>query len=817
MKPSVKRLILSGALPLDPKLVPNLNLLVDSSVTGLVQQDGAIQFTAGDKAYLTSTSADFNLGTGDFAWNIWIYRDATGAKVFFTRYQDSNNYWQFGVNSSNVAYFIAVIGGSTLINVLGTTALSGTSTWYNLHLNVSRTVAASCGIWLNGTVDTAGTPTTSTSTIDNTGAFQVGANGALTAFASGRMDSFGFWKATTVSTANITALYNAGAGLIFSGVTGSLLTSLVSWYDFGEEDGIRYDSVGANNLSQVFAEMTTNGTFTGNDTGWTHGTDWAYGVNNEVATAASTDLAQSTTVPVAGHKYSVTYTIVTATSGSLAFTFGGVTGQTRSTAATFTEYIKTTSAATLAIHNVSAFTGVIDTVSVTCTEIPSAGGIAAGNAIDGNLCGSFNGTSQYLSIADAGGNISLNPLASDFAIAAWGNLAAITAAVQTLIAKGAASGSLSGYNLWIDTAGKVNLAFGDGSAARITKTFTSVLSPNNWYQLIVNFTRAANAELFINTATDGTVAISAQAGSVSNALAFALAASSAGTLFLGGRLDGGLYIKRVLTAPEITAIFNKGKGVKFAGLPSTVSSDSTLSFYNLDEFSSGGGLVTRLDSGPNANSLTDHGNTPSGQGVDYYEGSVSKWIDRSNAANTLIQPAEANRLMFVTNAQNGKPVLRGDGLTKSIYNAADLIGTGNVTVVMVIKPRGWGGSNIGRIISNGFFILRGNSASGGVLQIFSDGATVASSGVVSLTTPYVLVITRTLGGIVNFYINGILSGSANQASGTPSSGNPTYIGNTSAGTVGFDGDIDEIVIAKKILTLPQIISLTRYLRKYWNI
>lgn len=46
------------------------------------------------------------------------------------------------------------------------------------------------------------------------------------------------------------------------------------------------------------SNLVTNGTFTGNDTGWTKGTGWAYGTNNEVATTASSDLSQNITLPV---------------------------------------------------------------------------------------------------------------------------------------------------------------------------------------------------------------------------------------------------------------------------------------------------------------------------------------------------------------------------------------------------------------------------------------------------------------------------------------------------------------------------------------
>ena len=115
-----------GSLP--PR---TLSLMADQGV----YSDGAVQFTAADSAYLSSTSTGFNLGTGDAAFNLWILRGATGAKVFATKYQDASNYWEFGVNASNIAYFTAKIGGSTLISVTGTTAITSTTVWQNLNFN----------------------------------------------------------------------------------------------------------------------------------------------------------------------------------------------------------------------------------------------------------------------------------------------------------------------------------------------------------------------------------------------------------------------------------------------------------------------------------------------------------------------------------------------------------------------------------------------------------------------------------------------------------------------------------------------------------
>jgi hypothetical protein len=203
----------------------------------------------------------------------------------------------------------------------------------------------------------------------------------------------------------------------------------------------------------------------------------------------------------------------------------------------------------------------------------------------------------------------------------------------------------------------------------------------------------------------------------------------------------------------------------------------------------------------------------------YYEGAVGKWLDQSGNTVNMTQLTQANKLLYRTNQLNSLPALTGDGLTKSLSNAADLIGTGNVTVFAVIKPRGWGGNNIGRIIDNSKFLINVHSTNSR-LRATSDGGTVvySANSSIALGTSYVVIVTRTATtGLINFYINGVLSGSADQASGTPATATPTYIGNSTTGVAGFDGDIFESGIYSVILSASQIRSLNSYLRNKYTI
>ena len=783
-----------------PSTNPNTNVFSDS----------AVQITAADKAYLSIASNDsLNLGTGDFAFNIWFLRGATGAKVFATKYQDSNNYWEFGVNSGNIPYFTAIIGGSTLISVIGTTAITSTTVWQDLHINISRSSATACKIYVNGTDDTVAGASTSASTIDNTGSFIFGANGALTVFCQGAKDSFAFTK-TLSTTDEITALYNAGAGRMYDDLTtanrlATFQTNLISWWGFNEEDGTRYDQKGTNHLAQTFAELVTNGTFTGNDTGWTPGAGWAYGTNNEAATAATADLAQSTVVPTVGHKYKVTYDVAAVT-GSVAFTLGGVTGATRSTTGTFTEYITATSAATLTIHPVAAFTGTIDNVSVTCTEVGSATGIAAGLSIDGNRGVQFTTSNQSLTKTS---NSTIQSGSGDFSIFGWFNLASVLSGTQLLAFKYDSGSNKREYAL-AATAITFNFLASSSGSSPVTASAGTVTA-NNWFFLIGEFNSSTGKiKLTVNgvAGSDASLASIYQSDSP-------LTISITSDL---GRADGVGLIKRLLSDGEKTAMINNGKGVKYAGLPSTVSADSTLSFWNLDEYSAGTGAVTRKDSSANANDLTDSGNTPSGQGVNYLAGTVSKIVDSATTPHNLTQTTLAARPLYVTNVKNGWPMRFYNGVNSSLLNAGDLIGTGDVTFVAVIRPDGWGGGGTGRIIDNSQFIFGVTTTNS---QLFcgnaGSGNTNSAASSISLGNYYVVTLTRTSAGVINFYINGALSGTANQAGTTPVSGSVTYLGNRAAGDRGFQGMMSSTVIYPKILSASEIQATYNYLKAKYAI
>ena len=130
---------------------------------------------------------------------------------------------------------------------------------------------------------------------------------------------------------------------------------------------------------------------------------------------------------------------------------------------------------------------------------------------------------------------------------------------------------------------------------------------------------------------------------------------------------------------------------------------------------------------------------------------------------------------------------------------------GDVTVMFRIKPYGVGGSGAGRPIDNGelFCFLNSN----GSISFRSNGATSATSGTNawSVNNWSHLAITRTAAGVTNIYVDAVLSGAADQSSGTPvTASSNLFLGNNLAAASAIDGMLNDIKIYSGLFSVAQI-------------
>lgn len=104
-------------------------------------------------------------------------------------------------------------------------------------------------------------------------------------------------------------------------------------------------------------------------------------------------------------------------------------------------------------------------------------------------------------------------------------------------------------------------------------------------------------------------------------------------------------------------------------------------------------------------------------------------------------------------------------------------------------------------------------------RMVSNGSTAvnsANSSVVFNKWSHIIV-TRTSTGVTNFYVNGVLSGDADQVGGTPIAGGNLYIGNNYNNARDYYGDIGTVKIYNSILTTSQINNLYAKFLKATNV
>jgi len=154
----------------------------------------------------------------------------------------------------------------------------------------------------------------------------------------------------------------------------------------------------------------------------------------------------------------------------------------------------------------------------------------------------------------------------------------------------------------------------------------------------------------------------------------------------------------------------------------------------------------------------------------------------------------------------GKTAVFNGGSSK-VDTGPDFIETSALTICAWIYPEGWGEVDRGRIVDNGKVIFSLDSAAPSGLSFSSDGGgtTVTSGADIILNKWRFVCVTRnSAGNEVNFYVDAVLSGTADQDSGPPVGGENVIIGNNNGQNFTFKGKIDEVRIYKEPLTLGQI-------------
>ncbi len=326
----------------------------------------------------------------------------------------------------------------------------------------------------------------------------------------------------------------------------------------------------------------------------------------------------------------------------------------------------------------------------------------------------------------------------------------------------------NGMRLGVDSSGNLFVIYRSAGITKGYKSATPVFVNNIWYHVCYVWD-GNNADIYSNgtllsTTTDiNTPGISSVIG----------AQDDQGDGNWYGSLDDIRVYNKALTPLEIKQIYNVGKEYK-----------QNISMVGPGDLSSG--LIGWFTfDGPYMTKNVKDKSTQNNNGY---------MLGFTSTSTAVIAGKSGQGLIF-------------DGINDQISTLSDFIGTSAVSVSVWIKPNLL--NSLQRILSNGKTELTIESASNrSAFKVAITGVAFSADNSLTLNKWIHIAATRTSGGVTNIYVNGLLSGTANQSAGSPVSGTTNVIiGNVSDGTSGFKGSMDDMRIYNRVLSASEILKL----------
>ena len=225
--------------------------------------DNAGQFTSANTEYLTvADNASLSANSSPYSLAAWVLMDDKSSnRTIVSKWETAGNDREFVVQYSTSTDSFQIVmdddggSGDSRTQNASTFGSPTTGIWQFVIASYSGTITDLLKMQVNnGTVDEL--LLLSFGGLSNQdGDFSIGAFDSGTNPWDGGIAAVGFWE-KDLSTAERTSLYNSGAGLFYSQLSGSLLTDLISYWDLEEASGTRFDSHSNNN------DLTDNNTVT---------------------------------------------------------------------------------------------------------------------------------------------------------------------------------------------------------------------------------------------------------------------------------------------------------------------------------------------------------------------------------------------------------------------------------------------------------------------------------------------------------------------------------------------------------------------------
>lgn len=386
----------------------------------------------------------------------------------------------------------------------------------------------------------------------------------------------------------------------------------------------------------------------------------------------------------------------------------------------------------------------------------------------------FNGTSNYISISDAGSS-SLD-VSSSVSISLWVNPDTLANGYHNLIAKGTSS-----INYFIDVNGTTDLVDFNGPHTCVDLAASTTLPIGTWTHIVGVYDDAANTQnIYFNGVLD-------TSNSCSNAMQMNDAAVRIGDFYgveyFNGKIDEIRIYNRALSAAEVVGLYqSSGRRVTVNSSQNNQITTGLVGLWSFNGPDISGSLA--LDRSGFGNNGTISGAIPTigkvGQGVKF-DGSTNQYIDVGSSNS-----------YFAT--------------------------TSPTTISAWIYPKSIGGGSSGRIIhrrgtadvNGGDFQLTATNA----LLFGFDGTTAlrrtSSNNAVSLNSWQHVLATwdgSLTASNIHLFVNGAETSYQTTQNGSgiyETNNQSTRIGNRHDGGRTFDGTIDEVRVYNRVLSADEI-------------
>ncbi|MFA6552511.1 MAG: LamG domain-containing protein [Candidatus Paceibacterota bacterium] len=413
-------------------------------------------------------------------------------------------------------------------------------------------------------------------------------------------------------------------------------------------------------------------------------------------------------------------------------------------------------------------------------------GIATTSRIIGKIgqALNFNGTNNYITVPQSPAT-SFQLHAKPYSISAWIKDDTPPASLLTF----------QRFVSWYD--GTKNIQLGLGTDAGTTIRYLYVLEASasaapqqitagdlsyGWHH-VTAVSDGANYKMYLDGALSagGVGPVSAGVFTGNSTTLYIGRMGATGTGYIKGGLDDVRIYTRALSASEVKKLYNMGVATKIGVSTTETLNDGLVGYWTFDAKN----MVN------NVADSSGHGNTG--------------YLQLGTLGNKATSTAKV--------AGKIGQAMKFDGVDDRILLSSDPINVATTTISMWIKANSYGGGNQGRLLTNsnttGFYFRLAStnnrfnfSSNGGV----NDASSAIGSGVLNKWLH--VVVTRTAMGVANIYINGILNGTANQDSGTPTAASTSlFIGSNFGKTTSFNGFLDDVRVYNRVLSASEIKKL----------